>query len=184
MPPFSVGRETASLCLSTGWPNKSFIRWMQMRHVRCQEKEKFHERNSQKASTHSTTADAKVKCRPCEGTHKVKTCKTCKETAVKGTWEITQKNKLCYRCLGPGHLGNACQGSNRWNVDNWGGTHHFHLHVECQERASEHNRKGEIATVHLEPLETASKPQKVWCCGQCLSGFLKQEGRGFRVTPS
>ena len=117
-----------------------------MRHVSCQEKEKFHERISQKASTHSTTADAKVKCRLCEGTHKAKTCKTCKETTVKGRWEITQKNKLCYRCLGPGHLGKACQGSNRWNVDNWGGTHHFHLHVECQERASEHNRKGEIAT--------------------------------------
>ena len=113
MPPFSVGWETASLCLSSGWPSKSFIRWMQMRHVSCQEKEKFHERNSQKASTHSTTADAKVKCHLCEGTHKVKTCKTCKETTVKGRWEITPKNKLCYRCLGPGHLGKACQGSNR-----------------------------------------------------------------------
>ena len=71
-----------------------------MRHVRCQEKEKFHERNSQKASTHSTMADAKVKCRLCEKTHKVKTCKTCKETAVKGRWEITQKKQALLPLLG------------------------------------------------------------------------------------
>ena len=108
--------------------------------------EKFHERKSPKASTHSTAADAKVKCPLCEGTHKITTCKTWKETPVKGRWEIAKKNKLCYRCLGPGHLGKACRGSNRCNVDNCGGTHHFHLHFERRERASEHNRNEEIAT--------------------------------------
>ena len=50
---------------------------------------------------------SRQKCPECK--HPIWRCNQCESLDVKNRWISAKKNRLCYQCLGPNHLGNHCK---------------------------------------------------------------------------
>ena len=67
-------------------------------------------------------------CHVCSRDHKIWTCQKFMETNVSGRWATAKSFKLCFRCLGDGHIGNACQRSRPCGQNGCQKSHHVLLH--------------------------------------------------------
>ena len=82
----------------------------------------------------------------CNKQHGVWTCSEFKELEVPKRWEHAKKLKLCFRCLGEGHLGQHCFRTRVCGLNGCQEVHHRLLHqVENKSSdasASEHTLDG------------------------------------------
>ena len=85
-------------------------------------------------------------CKMCNKQHGVWTCSEFKELEVPKRWEHAKKLKLCFRCLGEGHLGQHCFRTRVCGLNGCQEVHHRLLHqVEnnsSDASASEHTLDG------------------------------------------
>ena len=75
-------------------------------------------------------------CQVCGRDHKIWTCQKFMENTVSGRWDIAKSSKLCFRCLGDGHIWKACRRSRPCGHNGCQKLHHVLLH-------SNDNRQGE-----------------------------------------
>ena len=69
-------------------------------------------------------------CKVCNQKHPVWKCEVLKGMENKKKWETAKKLGLCYRCLGKGHLSEACHWSRECGIDGCKEHHHRILHQE------------------------------------------------------
>jgi len=69
-------------------------------------------------------------CRLCNKPHGVCACNEFKELTVPRRWDHAKKLKLCFRCLGEGHLGQHCYWSRVCDINGCQEFHHRLLHAE------------------------------------------------------
>ena len=67
-------------------------------------------------------------CQVCGRGHKIWTCQKFMEKNVSGRWATAKSFKLCFRCLGDGHIGKACQRSLPCGQNGCQKSHHVLLH--------------------------------------------------------
>ena len=67
-------------------------------------------------------------CQVCGRDHKIWTCQKFMEKNVSGRWATAKSFKLCFRCLGDGHIGKACQRSRPCGQNGCQKSHHVLLH--------------------------------------------------------
>ena len=60
--------------------------------------------------------------------HKIWTCQKTMEKTVSGRWDTAKSSKLCFRCLGDGHIGKACRRSRPCGQNGCQKLHHVLLH--------------------------------------------------------
>ncbi|XP_065941558.1 uncharacterized protein [Magallana gigas] len=79
-------------------------------------------------------------CQMCQGQHGIWSCEQFKKLEVSQKWNFVRQSKLCFRCLGSGHLGKTCRRSRPCGIDHCTETHHRLLHIE--NRAVNQNTDG------------------------------------------
>ena len=67
-------------------------------------------------------------CQVCCRDHKIWTCQKFMEKTVSGRWDTAKRCKLCFRCLGDGHIGKACRRSRPCGQNGCQKLHHVLLH--------------------------------------------------------
>ena len=72
---------------------------------------------------------SRQKCPECK--HPIWRCNQCESLDVKSRWISAKKNRLCYQCLGPNHLGNRCKKKGKCNINGCEETHHRLLQEEA-----------------------------------------------------
>ncbi|MCG7879402.1 MAG: retroviral-like aspartic protease family protein, partial [Candidatus Thiodiazotropha endolucinida] len=70
----------------------------------------------------------KLLCRVCNKAHGIWNCPTFMQYSVPDRWNLAKQNRLCYRCLGEGHLGKYCPRSRPCNQNGCKELHHRLLH--------------------------------------------------------
>ena len=88
-------------------------------------------------------------------------CNEYKKLTVPKRWDYAKKLKLCFRCLGEGHLGQHCYRSRVCGISGCQEFHHRLLHSEelsvSGGSASEHKQ----TTEHQDKHQLQNKPQQV-----------------------
>ena len=84
---------------------------------------------------------SKQKCPECKEQHPIWRCSQFKSLDVKNRWISAKKNRLCYRCLGPNHLGNSCQQKGKCNINGCEETHNRLLHEEVNVQKTEDKKQ-------------------------------------------
>ena len=69
-------------------------------------------------------------CHLCGQSHNIWTCQKFVKKNVPGRWDTAKRFKLCFRCLGDGHVGKACQNSQPCGQNGCPKLHHVLLHVD------------------------------------------------------
>ena len=64
----------------------------------------------------------------CDRDHKIWTCQKFMEKTVSGRWDTAKSSKLCFRCLGDGHIWEACRRSRPCGQNGCQKLHHVLLH--------------------------------------------------------
>ena len=73
-----------------------------------------------------------VTCQVCGEGHSIEACQSFMEKDVPGRWIAAKRFKLCFRCLGNGHLGKACQNSRLCGQHGCQKVHHTLLHKDSK----------------------------------------------------
>ena len=69
-------------------------------------------------------------CRVCSKPHGAWVCPDFKQMDLQSRWDCAKQCKLCFRCLGDGHLGQYCNRTRVCGIDNCKELHHRLLHSE------------------------------------------------------
>ena len=69
-------------------------------------------------------------CQLCGQSHKIWTCQIFVDKNVPRRWDTAKRFKLCFRCLGDGHVGKTCQNSLPCGQNGCQKLHHVLLHIE------------------------------------------------------
>ena len=64
-------------------------------------------------------------CKVCSKSHGAWACPEFKQMEIQNRWDCAKKHKLCFRCLGDGHLGQFCNRTRVCGIDNCKQVHHF-----------------------------------------------------------
>ena len=72
-------------------------------------------------------------CVICHGSHDIVDCNIFEQMAVHERWDMARKFKLCFRCLGNSHFGQACPQTRQCRVDECSLNHHRLLHRSQQQ---------------------------------------------------
>ena len=85
---------------------------------------------SEKRSYHLSSQDKQEahKCSFCNGSHRIWKCPEFASLDVNQRWLKAKELRLCYRCLGSGHLGSACRRFRKCGRNDCQDTHHYLLH--------------------------------------------------------
>lgn len=79
----------------------------------------------------SNVDDKNKSCVVCQSSeHKIRDCGVFKKLDVSNRWQRIKKMKLCFRCLGSGHLGKDCTKSDLCGIDGCTSTHNQLLHAK------------------------------------------------------
>ena len=72
---------------------------------------------------HSTQRSRPLKCHICKGSHAAPECPTLTDSTVNECFEFATKAKLCFSCLGKGHMTRECRTKKLCGRN---GCHHYH----------------------------------------------------------
>ena len=67
-------------------------------------------------------------CQMCVGEHKIGACQNFNEKDIPGRWDTAKRFRLCFRCLGDGHIGKSCKNSQPCGKNGCQKLHHVLLH--------------------------------------------------------
>ena len=84
-----------------------------------------------------------TKCAVCQRDHRIWQCTTLKEEDINRRWEIANKQKLCFQCLGSNHLSKACKNSRICGIDGCTDTQNCLLHKKKQKAGESNPHKPE-----------------------------------------
>ena len=96
-------------------------------------------------------------CQVCGRDRKIWTCQKFMETNVSGRWATAKCFKLCFRCLGNGHIVKACQKSRPCGQNGCQKSHHLLLHRtenrqwEAKSKCCIINRSNRTVVCHNTP---------------------------------
>ena len=79
-------------------------------------------------------------CKVCSKSHGAWACPEFKQMEIQNRWDCAKKHKLCFRCLGDGHLGQFCNRTRVCGIDNCKEVHHRLLHKARNVLPSGHSR--------------------------------------------
>ena len=82
----------------------------------------------------------------CNRQHGVWSCDQFKKVSQPQRWEIAKRFKLCYRCLGEGHFGQACTRSRICGLDGCRETHNRLLHMSQNFEGNSEPKREESGT--------------------------------------
>ena len=79
-------------------------------------------------------------CKVCSKSHGAWACPEFKQMDIQNRWDSAKRNKLCFRCLGDGHLGQYCNRTRVCGIDHCKEVHHRLLHKARSVLPSGHSR--------------------------------------------
>ena len=85
---------------------------------------------SQFRSESTTGSQSQRTCRVCNKSHGVWACEEFKQMEVPERWENAKKLRICFRCLGEGHLGQYCTRTRTCGLNGCKELHHRLLHSD------------------------------------------------------
>ena len=101
----------------------------------------------------SAVATPRRSCKICNRQHGVWECDQFKKMNQTQRWDIAKQYKLCYRCLGDDHLGQACTRTRICGLDDCRETHNKPLHKK--------QNTGDRISEHMESKGMVKKSEKI-----------------------
>ena len=96
-------------------------------------------------STKSDQSRRGVVCPVCNHNHPIWRCQSFKDMGIDQRWQRAKLFKLCYRCLGGGHLGQTCTRTRICGIDGYRDTHNRLLHGGFAENNNDRGWKANVA---------------------------------------
>jgi len=79
-------------------------------------------------------------CKVCSKPHGAWVCPEFKQMNLQRRWDCAKQCKLCFRCLGEGHLGQYCNRTRVCGIDNCKEVHHRLLHQDRSHHSTSQNK--------------------------------------------
>ena len=79
-------------------------------------------------------------CKVCSKSHGAWACPEFKQMEIQNRWDCAKRHKLCFRCLGEGHLGQLCNRTRVCGINDCKEVHHRLLHKPRNVVPSGHSR--------------------------------------------
>ena len=79
-------------------------------------------------------------CKVCSKSHGAWACPEFKQMEIQKRWDCAKRHKLCFRCLGEGHLGQLCNRTRVCGINDCKEVHHRLLHKPRNVVPSGHSR--------------------------------------------
>ena len=95
--------------------------------------------------TKSDQSSRGVVCPVCNHNHPIWRCQSFKDMGIDQRWQRAKLFKLCYRCLGGGHLGQTCTRTRICGIDGCRDTHNRLLHGGSAENNNDRGWKTNVA---------------------------------------
>jgi DNA-binding transcriptional regulator YiaG len=102
-----------------------------------------------KSKSPPTTWKEKPGCSHCGGPHGIWNCDSFKSVTCEQRWQEAKEKRLCYRCLGNTHVGQACKRTATCGIDGCTKSHHRLLHREV-------NLSSSMDSSYKEPTTSSS----------------------------
>ena len=81
-------------------------------------------------------------CKVCSKPHGAWICPDFKQMDLQSRWDCAKQCKLCFRCLGDGHLGQYCNRTRVCGIDNCKELHYRLLHSERGHSSTSQSKRG------------------------------------------
>ena len=112
-------------------------------------------KNPEESSESENTKETNFACSYCQGDNNIYRCNSFSNLNPSKRREFVESSKLCFNCLGVGHLVKQCKSS--FSCRSCGGWHHSLLHIPRSDSCTNETKRssGETAKENI---------RNVWCC--------------------